>query len=146
MCNRLLLPIVVVDQGSSFDRDLLINVIPRPEKTTATDFAPAAQELFDRILQIADNAGSTEEHRALNYLAMRYQAIYAQAAQYFAQNFALSAVNVQPSTLGGIRKVFDVIFTYTNRSTDVDDMCFVRVDVTDQFPFLVTKLSPYYPR
>jgi hypothetical protein len=26
------------------------------------------------------------------------------------------------------------------------DKCFVRVDVTDKFPFLVTKLSPYYDR
>jgi hypothetical protein len=39
-----------------------------------------------------------------------------------------------------------VIFTYTNRNTDVDDQCFVRVDVTDEFPFLITKLSPYYGR
>ena len=38
----------------------------------------------------------------------------------------------------------DVIFSYTNRNTDVVDKCFVRVDVTDEFPFLITKLSPYY--
>jgi hypothetical protein len=40
----------------------------------------------------------------------------------------------------------DVIFTYTNRNTDVDEKFAVRVDVTDKFPFLVTKLSPYYDR
>ena len=31
-------------------------------------------------------------------------------------------------------------------NTDVVDKCFLRVDVTDEFPFLVTKLSPYYDR
>jgi hypothetical protein len=33
--------------------------------------------------------------------------------------------------------------TYTNRTADVTEKFFVRVDVTEEFPFLVTKLSPY---
>jgi hypothetical protein len=32
------------------------------------------------------------------------------------------------------------------RIVDVIDKYFVRVDVTEQFPFLVTKLAPYYDR
>jgi PatG C-terminal len=146
MCNGLMVPIVAFDQVYSFDRDSLIKAIPRPEKLSAKEFAPAAEELFDRIMQIADNAGATDEHRALNYLAVRYQAIYSKAADYFAQNSALTRVDTQGSTHSGVRKVLDVIFTYTNRNTDVNDQCFVRVDVTDEFPFLVTKISPYYER
>ncbi len=146
VCNGLMVPIVVFDQIYSFDRDSLIKSIPRPEKTAAKDFAPAAEELFDRIMQMADNAGATDEHRALNYLAVRYQAIYACAAEAFGRNASLSAVGVQPSPVSGTRKVVDVIFTYTNRATDVDEQFFVRVDVTEEFPFLVTKLSPYYNR
>ncbi len=144
MCNGLMVPIVVFDQIYSFDREALIKAIPRPEKTPAKEFAPAAEELFDRIMQMADNAGATDEHRALNYLAMRYQAIYAKASEYFAQNCSLTGVDVEPSSLSGTRDVLKVIFTYTNRNTDVDEQWFVRVDVTDEFPFLVTKLSPYY--
>ena len=54
------------------------------EKTTAAQFGPAAEELSShRIMQLTDNAGATDEHRALNYLAMRYPAIYAQAASEF---------------------------------------------------------------
>ena len=87
---------------------------------------------------------ATDEHRALNYLAVRYQAIYAGAADAFARNASLSSVDVQPSPLSGTRKVVDVIFTYTNRNTDVDEKSFARVDVTEEFPYLVTKLSPYY--
>jgi hypothetical protein len=146
MCNGLMVPIVIFDQIYSFDRDTLIRSIPKPEKTSAKEFAPAADELFDRIMQMTDNAGAMDEHRALNYLAVRYQAIYAKAADYFAQNSSLTAVNVQTSPLSGTRKVLDVIFSYTNRNTDVVDKQFVRVDVTDEFPFLVTKLSPYYDR
>jgi hypothetical protein len=146
MCNSLMIPIVVFDQIYSFDRDALIKSIPKPEKTSAKEFAPAAEELFDRIMQMTDNAGATDDHRALNYLAVRYPAIYAKAAEYFAQNSSLTGVDVQTSALSGVRKVLDVIFSYTNRNTDVVDKCSVRVDVTDEFPFLVTKLSPYFDR
>jgi hypothetical protein len=146
MCNGLQVPIVVFDQIYSFDRDALMKAIPRPEKVTAKDFAPAAEELFDRIMQMADNAGATDEHRALNYCAVRYQAIYANAADAFARNASLTSVDASPSSLSGTRKVVEIIFTYTNRNTDVDEKFFVRVDVTEEFPFLVTKLSPYYNR
>jgi hypothetical protein len=146
MCNGLMVPIVVFDQIYSFDREALIKAIPKPEKTSAKEFAPAAEELFDRIMQLTDNAGATDEHRALNYLAVRYHAIYAKAAEEFARNSSLTGVYVQGSPLSGVRRVLDVIFSYTNRNTDVVDKCSVRVDVTDEFPFLVTKLSPYYDR
>jgi hypothetical protein len=42
--------------------------------------------------------------------------------------------------------VVDIIFSFTHRQTDVTEKFFVRVDVTEEFPFLVTKLSPYYDR
>jgi hypothetical protein len=146
MCNGLMIPIVAFDQIYSFDRDALIKAIPRPEKVTAKEFEPAAGELFDRIMQMADNAGATDEDRALNYLAMRYPAIYAKAAEAVERNESLTAVAVRPSSLSGVRNIMDVIFSYTNRSTDVTEKYFVRVDVTEEFPFLVTKLSPYYDR
>jgi hypothetical protein len=40
----------------------------------------------------------------------------------------------------------DVIFSYTNRETNVVDKYSARVDVTEEFPFLVSPLSPYYER
>jgi hypothetical protein len=95
---------------------------------------------------MADNAGATDEHRALNYLVVRYPAIYATAAEAFGRNASLTAVEVHPSPLSGTRKIVDVVFSFTNRNTDVTEKFFVRVDVTEEFPFLVTKMSPYYDR
>ena len=146
MCNGLMVPIVAFDQIYSFDRDSLIKAIPKPEKTPAKEFATAAEELFDRIMQMADNGGSTDEHRALNYLAVRYPRMYEAASEAVGRNESLSAVDVRLSPLSGTRKVVDVIFSHTNRNTDVISKQSVRVDVTDEFPFLVTKLSPYYDR
>lgn len=146
MCNGLMAPIVAFDQIYSFDRDALIKAIPKPEKTTAAQFSPAAEELFGRIMQLTDNAGATDEHRALNYLAMRYPAVYAKAADGFARDMSLTGVDVRPSLLSSARKLLDVIFAYTNRNTDFTEKFYVRVDVTEEFPFLVTKMSPYYDR
>ena len=143
-CNGLMVPIVVFDQMYSFDRDALLKAIPRPEKMTEKQFGAAAGEVFDRILQMTDNAGATDDHRALNYLAMRYPGIYAKAAEEFARDFSLTGVYVLPSPLSGTRRIVDCIFSYTNRNTDFTEKFFVRVDVTEEFPFLVTKMSPYY--
>ena len=146
MCNGLTVPIVVFDQMYSFDVDSLIKSIPRAEKTSPKQFEATAEELFMRIMQMADNAGATDEHRALNYLAVRYPAVYAMAAERHAQNASLTGVEVRLSPLSGVRTIVEVVFVHTNRSTDVTEKSFVRVDVTEQFPYLVTKLSPYYDR
>jgi PatG C-terminal len=95
---------------------------------------------------MADNAGATDEHRALNYLAVRYPNIYAKTVEAHGVESALTAVEARLSRLSGTRKIVDVVFTYTHRRTDVADKYFVRVDVTEEFPFLVTKMSPYYER
>jgi hypothetical protein len=140
-------PIVAFDQLYSFDRESLIDAIPSPggvAKKEAERFRATAAELLDRVLQLADNAGATDEHRAVNYLAVRYPAIYTQTAAAHADNSSLTAVDVRPSRLTGLRTVLDVIFSYTHRQTDITEKFFVRVDVTEEFPFLVTKLSPYY--
>jgi hypothetical protein len=145
-CNGLMVPIVGFDQIYSFDRDALIKAIPRPEKSSAKEFAAAAEEVLDRLMLMTDNCGGSDEHRALNYLAVRYPAIYAAVAEAFGRNESLSSVDVLRSSLSGIRNVVEAVFSLTNRTTDVVEKFSVRVDVTEEFPFLVTKLSPYYNR
>jgi hypothetical protein len=146
LCNGLMVPIVAFDQIYSFDRDSLIKAIPMPEKATTEAFQSAAEAVFDRIMQMTDNAGATDEHRALNYLAMRYPAIYATAADEFSKDFSLTGVETQSSPLNGTRRIVEVIFSFTNRNTDFTEKFFVRVDVTEEFPFLVTKMSSYFDR
>jgi PatG C-terminal/PatG Domain len=146
ICNGLMVPVVVFDQIYSFGREALIKAIPRPDNIPAEEFMRAAEELFDSIMQMTDNAGATDEHRALNYLAVRYPRIYEAASEAFGRNESLTAVDIRPSPLSGARNVVEVIFSFTNRNTDVVGSYAARVDVTEEFPFLVTKLSPYYKR
>ena len=146
MCGGLMVPVVLFDQVYSFDRDSLILSIPRRERTSERKFGPAAEELLDRLLQATDNAGASDEHRAFNYLALRYHAIYEKAVEMFEHDFSLSAIENRPSPLSSIRRIVEVIFSFRHRKTDFTEKFYVRVDVTDEFPFLVTKLSPYYDR
>jgi hypothetical protein len=143
LCNGLTVPIVQFDHIYSFDRDSLFRAIPKPAKNVEA-FTAAVEEVFDRIRQITANTGATDEHRALNYLAMRYPHIYAKAADEFAREFSLTSVDVHLSPLSGARRIVEALFAYTHRNTDFTEKFSVRVDVTEEFPFLVTKLSPYF--
>jgi len=98
-CNGLMVPIITFDQIYSFDRAALIEAIPKPEKTDAAKFGPAAEELFNRIMQLTDNAGASDEHRAPHYLAMRYPAVYAKAAEEFGRDCSLTEVDVHSSSV-----------------------------------------------
>jgi PatG Domain len=143
-CSGLAVPVVIFDQVYSFDVDALISELPRPESVPADQFGPIAEELYGRIVQMADNSGATDAHRALNYLAVRYETIYSHAADMYSRNFSLTMVDVRPSLLSGVRSLVDVVFTFTHRQTTVAEQYFTRVDITEEFPFLVTRLSPYY--
>ena len=146
MCNGLMIPIVAFDQIYSFDRDSLIKSIPKPKKAAAEQFSPAAEELFDRIIQVADNAGATDEHRALNYSVVRNPRIYEAVAEAYGRDESLSGVDTRLSSLSSTRKIVEVIFSFTHRTTQVVSKEYLRVDTTEEFPFLVTPLSPYYDR
>jgi len=146
MCNGLLVPIVVFDQIYYFDRKSLLEAIPQPKGADPKKFTAAAGEMLDRIIQQSDNAGATDADRALNYLAVRYEGIYSTAANAFANNASFTSIDVLPSPLVGTRKIVDVVCAFTDRTTDVVSKYFVRVDVTEEFPFLLTKMSPYFDR
>jgi len=144
LCNGLTLPTVQFDQIFSFDVDSFVDAIPVPEGKKEKEFKLSVLSLFNHVLQMADNQGLRDQDRALNYLATRYPNIYNAAAHQHAHDASLDRIEVRPSRLAQHRTIVDVIFSYRNRKTDVLERLFTRVDVSEEFPFLVTKLSPFY--
>lgn len=130
--------------------DLANSVTAALRQQGVTNLPTTAQitEIFDDMLQLADNTGDADEHRALNYVSVCYPNVYvaqyappqAQATTYFA------AVETRRSPLGGTRSIIDVILRYENKSTGLVSRFYTAVDVSGQFPFLVTKLQPYFER
>ncbi|MCT7355993.1 hypothetical protein N4P33_28140 [Streptomyces sp. 15-116A] len=145
-CNGLMLPVVAFEQIYTFSPTTFVQSLPKPNGIAEDQFRATAEELFERVIQIADNAGSADEHRAVNYLAVRYPNIYAKCAEAHSSGASLTAIETRPSRLSGVRRILDVIFSFTDRTTDVTEKFFVRVDVDEVFPHLITKLSPYYDR
>ena len=147
MCNGLMVPIVAFDQIYSFDRDALIKAIPRPEKTTANAIRPGRRGTV-RQNHAAD--GQCWGDRRTSRIELSGHALSRHLREggggIWPGLFAHRCGRPRPSPLSGTRKILDVIFAYTNRNTDFTEKSFVRVDVTEEFPFLVTKLSPYYDR
>jgi hypothetical protein len=142
LCNGLQLPMVSFAQIYSFDVDSFVESIPAPEGVEAAKFAATIEDVLASVMQLTDNTGSTDEDRAVNYLALRYPAVYQKVAEMAAQNHSWT-VDARPSRLSAARMLVDVIFSFRDRKTDVVEKHFARVDVTEVFPFLATKLSPY---
>lgn len=143
MCHGVPVPLLGFDQIYSFDRNSLIKSIPRPQGMTSKQFEPAAKQVLDQIMLIADNAGGSDQHRALNYLAVRYPEVYARTADAFARDFAFIGVDVLAPRVTSVRALVDVVFKYRSRTSDYVEKFFARVDVTEEFPFLVTPLTQY---
>jgi hypothetical protein len=53
---------------------------------------------------------------------------------------------VRPSTLSTTQRIVEVVLAFTNRNTDIVEKTFTRVDVTEECPFLASKMSPYSDR
>lgn len=142
LCNGLQLPMVNFAQIYSFDVDSFIESIPTPKDVEAKRFEATVEDMLAKVMQLTDNTGSSDEDRAINYLALRYPAVYQKVAEMALQNHSWT-VGVRPSRLTAARTLVDVVFSFRNRKTDVIEKHFARVDVTEMFPFLATKLSPY---
>lgn len=135
MCRGLRVRIATFDRVSPFQVERFV----ASKKVSQA----AAAELFERIEQITDNKGAKDRHRALNYLAVNHLPIYQTFADSQVANASLTGVEARPSRLSGDRRVMDVIFAYADRRTTFVEKYLVRVDVTEEFPFLVSGLSRY---
>jgi hypothetical protein len=86
---------------------------------------------------MTDNARAIDQHRALNYLALRYPGTYNTVADCHTWDFALTGVDARPSALSSTRKVVEVILSITNRKTDFTDKFLVRVHASETSLFLL---------
>ncbi|MBT9316581.1 cyanobactin maturation protease PatG family protein [Leptothoe spongobia] len=149
-CNGLQIPIVYVDNTYSFEVQGFLGQITPDQGVTLPQNQrnDLARYVFNLLMQLADNVGNLDEHRAINYLLLRYPEVYNQTFLQNQDQKSLDGVNVQMSRLNasGTRRIVDVIFTYRDNSTDVKNRFYASVDVGSRYPFLVERLQPYYER
>jgi PatG Domain len=148
ICNGLVVPIVTFEQIHSLDIATLIKGVRKNKKgkyKKGYNYTSPEQPLYT-FMQIADNAGTADEHRCLNYLLDKYPRYYERTLEMDGKGYSLTKVEVRPSRLSGAHKILDCIFSYTNRKTSITERWFCRADITEMFPFIVSEMSPYYDR
>ena len=148
VCGELQVPVVYFDQIESVIREELLEAV-RPRLGLLGDIGARylleVEGVLERILRLAGDGGSLDEYRALSYLAVRYPEIYLRAVEAFERGYELTDVQHRPAVIEDDRKIVDVIFVYTNPETGDVEQTFARVDVTEEYPFLVAGLAPYPP-
>lgn len=143
MCRGRTNPIVIVDKIWSFNRDELIKQIPKRKGISEDQFKKTINALFNYILQIADNAGAIDEHRAINYLSVTHAEIYHTTQTMQDQNYSLIDIEVHPSKqIVPGRKLLEVVFLYESRVNRTRRRFSATVDVTGKYPSLHTPMDP----
>lgn len=155
-CPGVAVPVLAVDQLSMFKRERLTPWCKTPPKPLGKKVGPSPSEpsleasgpndLFDRLVQSADNLGDTDEWRALNYLAVCYQPLYERHAQMLHDDYILDSIKVMKSRLSREKRIVDPVFAFRNKQTGIVRKFFVRLDVSYLYPMIVTKLTEYFDR
>ena len=141
-CNGLSLPMVTVSQIFTVDAASLARSVPRPDRMEEDAFRSALQDVLAPVMQTSDNVGANDEHRAINYLTAPVPRSLRQNCRSVCSRLALAAVDVKPFRLTGSRRIVSVVYACVSRTTGAADRFFARVDVTEQFPFLVHRAVP----
>lgn len=148
VCGALQVPVVYFDQIESVIREELLEAA-RARLGLLGDIGARyliqVRGVLERILRLAGDGYSLDAYRALSYLAVRYPEIYLRAVEAFERGYELTDVQPRPAVLENGRKIVDLIFVYTNPETGDVKQAFARVDVTEEYPFLVAGLAPYPP-
>ena len=158
-CAAAGLPVVQADQVLAFTLDEFAaalpgdggtgggsngqNSPPTGSKTDRTEFEAVVRRLFLRLTRKAGNRGFADEHRALNYVALRYPPLYQTVWQAQRDGKVLVGVDAQHSHSADHRLV-SVRLTFRNPRTDITEGYHLLVDVTGVFPYLVRGLQPTY--
>ena len=152
--------IIMVGEWTEGERTLVSNLIPTKssnltkmidaEKNNESDFT----ELVDEILSLNANDGFQSSERGLNYLLYNNKQIYTEsfslcykANQNGPNPNGYQLVSVEPITYwSGKRLIAKIIFHYQGINTGARQSWYSAVDVTGEYPFLLTKWKRFLPQ
>lgn len=141
-CTAPGLAAVTADQVLRFTMDEFVAELPAPgaAKGAADRYRQVVRDLFAQFTQRAGNLGTSDEHRALNFLALRYRPLYQLAFRVVGEGKALVGVDPRRTTAGG-RRLVAVRLVFRDTKSHLVERYHCTVDVTDLFPFLTSSLS-----
>ena len=103
----------------------------------------AVRDIINRTMRRSGNFGISPEHRALNYVVLRYPAIHEILTRAYKEGQSLQAIDTRHTHLGG-RLIVEVHIVLRNRRADLITRYMCRVDATEIFPFLVSPFEQIF--
>jgi len=140
-CSQIPLPILAFDQIHSFDNKSFAKSLKQADEQEIDE--SFIVDVLQKLTSLGGGLGVTAEHRALNYVILRYPTLYHLASKKASEGCSLQAVRLLRSPVTGGRTVVDVLLTFISNVDTRVDRWSVKVDVTDKYPFLRGTLSPH---
>jgi hypothetical protein len=146
----LLLSLVSVDQlypfsGAEWTAGLTKVAQPALDsrKLEAAAFHAIAKNIFSEVSSMPENMGTSDGHRALNYLLVQHPGMFLAATER--RNHVLDHIDTRViHTVGGRRHVA-VILIFLDRGTGVPERLYCTVDVTEEWPFIASSENVLTP-
>jgi hypothetical protein len=149
-CGDLLAPIVVCDLLYPFRvEEWIDNLGARVEhalkarKTETARFKTVAREFFSQVVRSTENIGGLDTHRALNYALVQHPGLALSVAER--PQSVLDRIETRQVQGTDLRRVIAIILTFVDRASGVPERLFCRVDVTEEWPFLMEGPSTSVP-
>ncbi len=141
-CGGLLAPIVICDMLYAFRLEEWVGELAtrvdealKARKTDSARFTTVAREFFDQVVNSTENIGGLDTHRALNYVLVQHPGLALSVAER--PKSVLDRIETRQVQGTDLRRIVAVILTFVDRATGVPERLFCRVDVTEEWPFLV---------
>ena len=139
----LLLSLVSVDQLYTFSASEWAEGLAKvaqpalkSRKVETAHFQTVSQGIFREVITMPENMGISDGHRALNYLLVQHPGMFLAAAER--PNHLLDRIETRVIQVVGGRRHVAVILNFLDRGTGVPERLFCTVDVTEEWPFVVS--------
>lgn len=139
----LLLSLVFVDQLYTFSVSEWaegLTKIAQPalesRKVETAHFHAISQGIFREVTTMPENMGISDGHRAINYLVVQHPGMFLAAAER--RGHVLDRIETRVIQAVSGRRHVAVILNFLDRGTGVPDRLYCTVDVTEEWPFVVS--------
>jgi hypothetical protein len=139
----LLLSLVSVDQLYTFSASEWAEGLAKvaqpalkSRKVETAHFRAVSQGIFREVTTMPENMGVSDGHRALNYLLVQHPGMFLAAAER--PGHVLDRMETRVIQAVGGRRQVAVILNFLDRATGVPERLYCTVDVTEEWPFVVS--------
>lgn len=142
-CNGILAPYLICDTVYVFTLDELlenlskiVTAIVTTRKWSKETFKKTSEEVFRQIVNIPDNLGANDGHRALNYFATQHPGPYI-AVMERTGHALLHRIDTLVSDGPAGQILVTIVMNFVDRMTGVPERLATTIDVTEEWPFVV---------